>query len=62
MLYRKGYFEVIDSLVGDLKNRFKQKNCIFLQKLETLLLDSANRRPVTLPKEIIDMYEKDIDM
>ena len=56
-LYRKEYFEVIDSLVGDLKNRFKQNNFIFVQKLETLLIDSANGRPVTLLKEIIHMYK-----
>ena len=64
-LYRKEYFEIIGSLVGDLKKRFKQKNFIFVQKLETLLLDSANGRPFTLPKEIIEMYEKmkkDINM
>ena len=57
-LYRKEYFEDIDSLVGDLKKQFKQNNFIFVQKLETLLLDNANGQPVTRPKEIIDVYEK----
>ena len=52
------WFLVFDCLVEDLKNQFKQKNYIFLKKLETLLLDSANSRPVTHPKEIIDMHEE----
>ena len=57
-LHGKEYFEVIDSLVGDLKNQFKQKNFIFIQKLEILLLASANGRLVTLPKEIIEIMKK----
>ena len=60
-LYRKVYFEVIDSLVGDLKKPFKQENTfIFIQKLEILLPDSANGRLVTLSKKIIDTCMKNI--
>ena len=61
-LYRKEYFKAIDNLVGDLKKQLKQKNFVFVQKLVALLLDSANGRPVTLPVEIIDICEQDIDM
>ena len=46
------YFEGIDTSVGDLKIFFKQKNFI-LYRNWTLLLDSANDRPVTLLKEIL---------
>ena len=55
-------FEIIDSLVRDLKKCFKQTDSIFIQKLETLLLDSASGIPLNLPKEIIDMYEIDMDL
>ena len=61
-LFRKGYFEVIDSSKSDPKKWLKQKNFIFVQKLETLLLDRANGRPVTPPEQIIDIYERDINM
>ena len=37
-------------------------NFIFVQTLVTLLLDSANGRPVTPNKEITDKYDRDNDM
>ena len=61
-LYRKEYFKVINSLVGDIKKFFKMKNFIFVQKLDTLLLHSANGRQVTPSEDIIDMYERDINI
>ena len=51
-LYGEEYFETINSLVGDLKKRFKQNIFFYVQKSKILLLDSANSRPVTSPKDV----------
>ncbi len=59
--YRKEYFEVIDAIKGNLEDRFLQENFVFVQKIETLLMDSANGKEVVVPQDICTMYKKDID-
>ena len=59
--YRKEYFQAIDSIKGDLESRFMQKSFLLVRKIESLLIDSANGKDVSIPKEISDLYKDDID-
>ena len=61
-LYRKEYFEVIDTVRGDLEWHFTQQNFVFVKNIESLLIDSAHGEPVTVPQEVSDIYQTDIDM
>ena len=61
-LYRREYFEAIDSVKGDLEKRFTQQNFLFVRSVEALLIDSANGKPVSLPEKMFKMYERDVDM
>ena len=58
--YRKEYSEAIYGIKGSLENCFLQENFLFIRKIETLLLDSANGKEVVVPQDIC-MYQKDID-
>ena len=60
--YRKDYFQAIDEVKGDLEKRFRQKNFLFVQSIENLLLDSANGKAFSLPEDISTLYQNDIDM
>jgi len=53
--YRKEYFQAIDSIKGDLESRFMQGSFLLVRKIESLLIDSANGRDVSIPEEISDL-------
>ena len=59
--YRKVYFQAIDSITGDLENRFQQEGFSIIRKVEHLLLDSANAKEVVIPDKIHTFYNADID-
>ena len=61
-IYRKDYYQVIDSVAGELESRFMQESFVFVRSIETLLLDSANSKPVILSDELMEMYKNDIIM
>ena len=61
-MFRKEYFDVIDSTVGGLERRFMQPNFLLVRNIEALLLDSANGKPTTLCDDFVSLYTKDIDM
>ena len=53
-LFRQQYFEAIDTVYGDLKNRFQQERGMpIAAALETLLLQSANA-----PDDIDEEYKQ----
>ena len=56
VLPRKYYFEVITSLIGDLRKWLEHKKLIFLQKLETLHLDSAHMHAHTHARRHTHMH------
>ena len=60
--FRKDYYEAIDCITGELKRCFCQDNFIVVQKIESLLLDSANGKDVSISPQINQIYEADIDM
>ena len=59
--YRKEYFQAIDVVKADLEKRFIQKNFLIAQKIEKMLIESANGRVFMIPDEIKELYSKDID-
>ena len=59
--YKKEYFQAIDSITGDLENRFQQEGFSIIRKVEYLLLDSANGKEAVIPDEIHTFYNTDID-
>ena len=61
-MFRKEYFDVIDSTVGGIERRFMQLNFLLVRNIEALLLDSANGKPTTLSDDFVSLYTKDIDM
>ena len=61
-MFRKEYFDVIDSTVGGIERRFMQPNFLLVRNIETLLLDSANGKPKTLSDDFVSLYTKDIYM
>ena len=58
--YRKEYFQAIDNIKGDLENRFMQETFLLVRKIESLLLDSANGKDVSIPEKIRDLYEAEV--
>ena len=60
--FRKDYYESIDCITGKLERRFSQENFILVQKIESMLLDSANGKDVSIPPQVNQIYEADIDM
>ena len=61
-IYRKEYFDVIDSTIGSLERRFMQPHFNIVRNIEAVLMDSANGKAVTLTNEFVLLYAKDIDM
>lgn len=59
--YRREYYQAIDTVIGELESRFIQESFLLVRKIETILLDSANGKAVSLPQEICSLYQKDID-
>ena len=61
-MFRKEYFDFIDSAVGGIERRFMQHNFLLVRNIEALLLDSANGKPTTLSDDFVSLYTNDIDM
>ena len=61
--YRKQYFEVLDSLVGELNRRF-QNNSSFkmMEHIEQLLIKSCNGEIVSPSEEFFTMYKSDFQL
>lgn len=60
-LYQREYFQAIDSIKVELEDRFMQESFLLVRKIESLLIDSANGKEVSIPKEVSDLYKDDID-
>ena len=61
-LHRKEYFDIVDNVKGELEQRFTDRNFLFVRNIESLLIDSANGKPVVVPQEVADIYQADLDM
>ena len=63
--FRQQYFEAIDVLVGQLKDRFEQRKGVpMAAKMEQILLEAANGDCCTVERleEELQIYEKDLSM
>ena len=54
--YRIDYFETIDHVKGELQRLFQQENFIFVKSVESLLVDSANGKSLSLPTRLKELY------
>ena len=60
--YRQQYYELLDLLIGELDSRFDQPTVGILEKVETLLLDSANQKSPEIPTDVKELYRNnDLD-
>ena len=59
--YRQQYYELLDLLIGELDSRFDQPTVGILEKVETLLLDSANQKSPEIPTDVKELYQNDLD-
>ena len=60
----KGYFEIIDTIVGEVERRFESPSFTLYAKMESLLQSAAQGKdmPDTLLKEVVDHYVDDLEM
>lgn len=61
-MYRKEYFDIIDSTIGGLEKRFLQPSFDHVRNIEAVLMGSANGKAATLTNEFVSLYADDIDM
>ena len=61
-MYRKEYFDIIDSIIGCLERRFMQPHFDIVRSIKAVLMDSANGKAATLTNEFVSLYAKHIDM
>ena len=59
--YRQQYYELLDLLIGELDSRFDQPTVGILEKVETLLLDSANQKSPGIQTDVNELYRNDLD-
>lgn len=52
-MYRKEYFDIIDSTIGGLERRFMQPHFDIIRNIEAVLMDSANGKAATLTNEFV---------
>lgn len=58
--HRKEYLEAIDVVKGDLERWFMQKKFLIAQKIEKMLIESANGRAFAIPDEVKRLYSNDM--
>ena len=59
--YRQQYYELLDLVIVELDSRFDQPTVGILEKVETLLLDSANQKSPEIPTDVKELYRNDLD-
>lgn len=46
--FRQQYYEVIDTLTGELARRFSEPSFSILEEIESVLVDSCNGKPINI--------------
>ena len=61
-MYKRYYFETIDTIVGEIKRRFESPSFSLYTKMESLLQSAAEGKEVsdTLLKEVVDHFIDDL--
>ena len=60
--FRQQYFEVLDTMIGELTKRFSQASFCFLQEAEKAIIDSCNGMHVELSESFRKECEGDLDV
>ena len=60
--FRQQYFEVLDTMIGELAKRFSQASFSFLQEAEKAIIDSCNGMHVELSENFQKACEGDLDV
>ena len=61
-LYRRQYYETLDILVAQLKERFNQPSFAKVHAVEEVIEAAASGQEVEIPKTVRELYQDDIDM
>ena len=63
-MYKRYYFEVIDTIVGEVERRFESPSFTFYAKMELLLQSAAEGKeiPNTLLTEVVDHFVDDLEL
>ena len=60
--HRREYFEIMESLSGELDARFDQKGFHLAALVEATILDNCSGKSYPIPKEVQDLYSKDLNI
>ena len=60
--YRQQYFQVMESLPGELTRRFDQKGFCLTSKIEAVILSSCIGQACPIPDEVSNLYSKDLNL
>ena len=60
--YEHHYFELMESLSGELARCFDQRGLNLATQFERIIIDSCNGTACEKPQEIMDLYARDLDI
>ena len=63
-MYKRYYFEIIDTIVGEIERRFESPSFSLYTKMESLLQSAAEGKEIsdTLLKEVVDHFVDDLEL
>ena len=62
VIYRQQYFQVMESLPGELTRRFDQKGFCLTSKIGAVILNSCIGQAYPIPDEVSNLYSKDLNL
>ena len=60
--YKHRYFELMESLSGELARHFDQRGLKLAIQFERIIIDSCNGTAGEIPQEIMELYARDLDI
>ena len=60
--YRQQYFQVIESLPGELTRQFDQKGFCLTSKIEAIILNSCIGQACQIPDKVSTLHSKDLNL
>lgn len=59
--YRQHYFQVMESLSGEITKRFEQKGFHVASQVESLIIDHSNGTMCEIPEQMKEVYSRDLN-
>ena len=59
--YRQQYIEIMETMAGELKSRFEQKDLKVVLELESILIKAANGEKPEISRDVKSLYANDLD-